>query len=275
MVGPQPEEQGQHDQQVEDRDQAPDVGSGAAQRGQVPAEGQDHDHGAQRPRPAALGQPLRHLIRGALHVVAGRRLLLGNLEPQVIQLGCLVPEHDRLLRRGRVLSRIRAVVHLVTDPFVHLAGDLVDVQRGSGAVGWSGGARAGPSGPRPGPSPGARGRDPRSGRCGTGRRGRPQRDGRLRMRAGATAGPGAPGCATPNPGSVRRGWRGPRAPRPPRRRPGRAARARPGIGRAAQAWPGIGRAAQAGARIGGAPDSVVPSSSVTRKRPRHSSWWRA
>ncbi len=67
---------------------------------------------------------------------------LRDLEPQVVEFGRLVAQHDRPLRGRRVLGGIRAVVHLVTDPFVHLAGDLIDVQRGSGAVGWSGGALA-------------------------------------------------------------------------------------------------------------------------------------
>ena len=53
VLRPQAEEQHQHDQQVEDGDQAADVRPGAAQRGQVAAERQHDDHGAR-----ARGRPL-------------------------------------------------------------------------------------------------------------------------------------------------------------------------------------------------------------------------
>ena len=95
----QPEEHAEHDGQVHDGDQAADVRPGTAQPGQVAAERQHDDQRAQGPRPPGLSEPLGHLIRGPVHVVGGGRLLLGDPQPQVIHLRCLLPQGDGLLDR--------------------------------------------------------------------------------------------------------------------------------------------------------------------------------
>ena len=241
MIGPQAEEQGQHDQQVKDRDQAANVGPGTAQRGQVAQKARAR---SSRSAPVAgrSGEPLRHLIRRALDVVDGGGLLLVNLEPQVIQFGALSRSMIACsaggvswLCRGSGRSCHRSV----RDTWL-----VIWSMSSGGVVPSIGVAAAGPPpGPRAAPGPRCRsrpvpGQPRRRVRAGP-RAGRPllgwlawPRPGRLRaagcrvwgprlgegvrrgLRALFGAGLGArPGCATPNPGSGMRGWREPGQPR--------------------------------------------------------------
>jgi hypothetical protein len=134
MLGPQAVEQAKHDHKVEHRDEPGQVRPRAAEPRQVAAEGEDHDHGAQRPRPAALREAFRHLIGCALDIVPGRRFVLGDFEPQVIQFRRLLPEHDGLVDRWHFLGHGQALLDSLADPLVDDAGELLDVHPCGGRV---------------------------------------------------------------------------------------------------------------------------------------------
>ncbi|HEY6278116.1 MAG TPA: hypothetical protein VIX86_17495 [Streptosporangiaceae bacterium] len=127
MLRAQAEEQPHHGDQVEDRDQPGDVRAGTTQPGQIAAEGKDHDEGGQRPRAAALGQPLRYLVRGALDVVAGFRPFLSDSQPQVVKLGRLLAQGHRFGHRRHVSPCIRLRLGPLVKPVVDEAGQMVDI----------------------------------------------------------------------------------------------------------------------------------------------------
>ena len=153
MLGAQAEEQAEHHDEVEYRDQARDVGPGTAEPGQVAAEGQHHDQRTDGPGTAAVGQPLRHLVRRPLHVVAGRRPVLRDLQPEVVQFGCPFPQRHRLIHRWHVarLLRLRLRLRLLQglaepagQPLVHQVGQVLKLRwrgrpdggRHRGLPGW-------------------------------------------------------------------------------------------------------------------------------------------
>ncbi len=172
---PQPEEQHQHDQQVHDGDQGAEVGPGPAQRGQVPAERQDQDERAQRPRSPAVRQPLRHLVGRAVNIVVRGGPVLRDLEPQVVELWCFLAQQDRILHRRHLRCRVRPPG---SHPLGYQAGQPFQVH---GRV--PAGPRAGGPGGRHGPGLRmVRGRDARC-RRGGGRPARADRRGH-RQRAG-------------------------------------------------------------------------------------------
>jgi hypothetical protein len=133
VVWPQAEEQAEHGDEVEDRDQAGDIRPGTAQPGQIAAERQHHHQRRQGARAPAGRQAFGHLIRGTLHVVAGGRPVLGDLQPQVVQLGCLLPQGHRLVHRWHFAAAAGRVTGLLADPLIDQAGQRLDVDgRGHG-----------------------------------------------------------------------------------------------------------------------------------------------
>ena len=127
MLGPQAEGEAEHDDEVEHRDEAAQVQPRPAEPRKIAAEGQDHDQGAQCPRPAARRQAFWHLVGGSLDVVRCCCLVLGDFEPQVVEFRRLLPEHDGLVDRRHLLGNDQALLDSVADPLINDAGDLLDV----------------------------------------------------------------------------------------------------------------------------------------------------
>src|ERR1017187_256603 len=135
---PQAEEHAEHRAQVEKGDRAADVGTGSAEPGQITAERQHDDQRTQGPGAATLGEPLGHLIGSPVDIVLGGGLLLGNFEPEVVELGGLLPQRDgmfrgRNFRCGDIGGRVAALVKLVLDPRQHHIGHIVNARVGASA----------------------------------------------------------------------------------------------------------------------------------------------